>query len=68
MRHWKDFSGQPVGNAAHHATALAAEAKGGWSDTEKPSEAHETAGKKANTTATAIEEVTDRIFRRYAVH
>lgn len=68
MRHWKNFSGQPVENTAHHAAAFTAETEGGWSGTERLAEPHETASKKAGGKASSIEEVTDRVFRRYAVH
>ena len=68
MRHWKDFSGQPTENPAHHAGAFEAEPKSNWFEADKATAAREQSARKPAVGSNSIEEVTDRIFRRYAVH
>jgi len=68
MRHWKDFSGQPVDSAAHHVGAFEAKSQPSWFEADQAAPMHEPLPRKPSGATASIEEVTDRIFRRYAVH
>ena len=68
MRHWKDFSGQPTDNSANHTGSFEAKPQPSWFEANHDAPTREPSPRKQAGASASIEEVTDRIFRRYAVH